>query len=55
MIVSFIQTAEVTEIMIVSFIQIPLKMSPENANLNKIKLKTLINYNFKSKYILYIY
>ena len=28
---------------------------PEKANLNKIKLKALINYNVKSKFILSIY
>ena len=37
----------------ISFIQYPVMMSPENANLNKIKLITLINFKFKFQCILF--
>ena len=39
--------------MAIDFTQYPLRVSPGNANLNKTKTKTLINFKRKFQYILF--
>ena len=39
--------------MTITFIQYQLVISPEDVNLDKTKLKNLINFKFKFKYILF--
>ena len=42
-----------TVYMVLTFIQYLLMISPENSNLNKTKLETLISFRFKFQYILF--
>ena len=45
--------SSLTAFMVISFIQYPSMITPEKANLNKIRLKILINFKSKFEYILF--